>query len=189
MKTLGLIKSSWWMTVGLTLVLASPLAMAQPDRHPQGKPHYSSHDKGGNKHYRNDRDHKAARPHYNPPRYNQKSHPKPAAPVKVVHHTKVVHHAPPPRPHYRALPRDVSVIRHDVYQHRHHIKRGPTLPRHVHVVRGKPLPHHYGRVLAYEHHHYLPYYEGYEWRSAGRDLILVAAATGIVYTILDNVLN
>ena len=35
----------------------------------------------------------------------------------------------------------------------------------------------------------LPYYEGYEWKQIGRDVVLVAIATGIVYEILRNVLE
>ncbi|MGA4601390.1 RcnB family protein, partial [Ectopseudomonas hydrolytica] len=35
----------------------------------------------------------------------------------------------------------------------------------------------------------LPYYEGYEWKQIGRDVVLVAIATGIVYEILRNVLD
>lgn len=41
-----------------------------------------------------------------------------------------------------------------------------------------------GRLLSH-----LPYYPGYEWRQVGRDVVLIAIATGIVYEILDNVLD
>jgi Ni/Co efflux regulator RcnB len=34
----------------------------------------------------------------------------------------------------------------------------------------------------------LPYYPGYEWRRAGGDVVLIAAATGIVYEVLQGVL-
>ncbi|WP_390888748.1 RcnB family protein [Leclercia adecarboxylata] len=35
----------------------------------------------------------------------------------------------------------------------------------------------------------LPQYQGYEWRRVGSDIVLVAVTTGIVYTILQGVLN
>ncbi|MCK1787820.1 RcnB family protein, partial [Pseudomonas sp. TNT11] len=35
----------------------------------------------------------------------------------------------------------------------------------------------------------LPYYEGYEWRRSGPDVVLIAVGTGIVYEILEGVLN
>lgn len=35
----------------------------------------------------------------------------------------------------------------------------------------------------------LPHYDGYEWMQAGTDLLLVAVATGLIYEVLDNVLD
>ena len=35
----------------------------------------------------------------------------------------------------------------------------------------------------------LPVYPGYEWRRSGPDVVLIAVGTGIVYEILDGVLN
>lgn len=171
MKNSRLAKATLWITTSLVLAVTSSFAMAQPDRH-HHKPNYSHNKHHGQKH-RHYRDDKKARPHHAAPRY---------APPRHAHASH--------KPKYRPLPRDIKVIRKEIHPYRHHIKRGPVAHRHVHVVRGKPLPRHYGRVLAYDHyHHHLPYYSGYEWRSSGRDLILVAAATGIVYAVLDNVLN
>lgn len=82
----------------------------------------------------------------------------------------------------------MSSLRHQVYGKRHHFKRGPALPRHVVIVQGRPMPHGWGKPLPYNQLRHLPHYPGYEWRLAGRDLILIAATTGIVYAILDNVL-
>jgi hypothetical protein len=57
------------------------------------------------------------------------------------------------------------------------------------LARGKPLPpgiakNFDGRVASQ-----LPRYDGYEWKQAGTDVILVAIATGIVYEVLRNVLD
>jgi Ni/Co efflux regulator RcnB len=35
----------------------------------------------------------------------------------------------------------------------------------------------------------VPHYQGYEWRRAGGDLVLVALTTGIVHEILHDVLR
>ena len=35
----------------------------------------------------------------------------------------------------------------------------------------------------------LPRYEGYEWRRMGTDVVLIAIGTGIVYEVLQGVLN
>lgn len=57
------------------------------------------------------------------------------------------------------------------------------------LARGKPLPpgiakNFDGRVLSQ-----LPRYDGYEWKRAGSDVVLVAIASGIVYEVLRNVLD
>lgn len=145
--------------VGLAVLVASPSVFAQPDRH-HGQ---------GYKPPKYSSHHNKRRPEYQPS-YGAR-HPSPA---------RVVHHAPP---------RHFKFARDDFRRHAHKIHRGPALPPHVRVVHGHPLPRGYGRVVSYEHHHYLPHYAGYEWRSVGRDLVLVAATTGIVYAIVDNILN
>lgn len=57
------------------------------------------------------------------------------------------------------------------------------------LARGKPLPpgiakNFDGRIASQ-----LPRYDGYEWKQAGTDVVLVAIATGIIYEVLSNVLD
>ena len=70
---------------------------------------------------------------------------------------------------------------------------GPTssLPPGIakNLARGKPLPPGIAKNFDSRLVSRLPYYEGYEWKQIGRDVVLVAIATGIVYEILRNVLD
>ncbi len=57
------------------------------------------------------------------------------------------------------------------------------------LARGKPLPpgitkHFNNRLLEK-----LPHYEGYEWRQVGTDMVLVTLTTGLIYEVLDNVID
>ncbi|MFA5678641.1 MAG: anti-virulence regulator CigR family protein [Pseudomonas sp.] len=80
-------------------------------------------------------------------------------------------------------------LRREIHRNSHRLNRGPALPRHVHLVVGRPLPHGWSHRVPPGHVRHLPQYAGYEWHSAGRDLVLVAVTTGVVYSILDNILN
>jgi len=86
-------------------------------------------------------------------------------------------------------PQDFGPVRQSFQQHRDIIGRGHPLPPNVHYVVGRPLPHGYGARLDSRSLQYLPHYDGYEWRRMGTDAVLIAVGTGIVYTILDGVLN
>ena len=70
---------------------------------------------------------------------------------------------------------------------------GPTssLPPGIakNLARGKPLPPGIAKNFDSRLVSRLPHYEGYEWKQIGRDVVLVAIATGIVYEILRNVLD
>ncbi|SDS60792.1 hypothetical protein SAMN05216421_1836 [Halopseudomonas xinjiangensis] len=55
------------------------------------------------------------------------------------------------------------------------------------LQRGKPLPPGIAKKLDPQLADRLPDYPGYEWRQAGRDLILVAVTTGIIEAILGEV--
>jgi Ni/Co efflux regulator RcnB len=57
------------------------------------------------------------------------------------------------------------------------------------VVKGRPLPPGYGKRLDARSLQHLPRYDGYEWRRLGSDVVLIAVGSGIVYAILDGVLN
>ena len=103
-----------------------------------------------------------------------------AAPGYEQSHQPPVRQAPRP-------PADFRPVRVQIHANRHHIGYGPTPPPHVHIVRGKPLPPGWGRRLNAQQHRYVPHYQGYEWRRAGGDLVLVVLASGIVHEILHDV--
>jgi Ni/Co efflux regulator RcnB len=86
-------------------------------------------------------------------------------------------------------PADFGDVRRTIQEHREIIGRGQPLPPDVHIVRGHPLPRGYGRRLDARSLEYLPRYDGYEWRRLGPDVVLVALGSGIVYEILEGVLN
>ena len=86
-------------------------------------------------------------------------------------------------------PENFDSVRNTIQQHRDVIGRGQPLPPNIHVVKGRPLPPGYGKRLDSRSLQHLPRYEGYEWRRMGTDVVLIAVGTGIVYAILDGVLN
>lgn len=86
-------------------------------------------------------------------------------------------------------PADFGDVRRTITEHREIIGRGQPLPPGVHIVKGHPLPRGYGRRLDQRSLQYLPQYDGYEWRRLGPDVVLIAIGSGIVYEILDGVLN
>lgn len=176
MKTTSSWVRSLSAALGVAVLLAAPFAAAQPDRHHGHTPRYSPPKYSAHNH----------KSHAAPSRHDVRRH---AAPSRDYHHAPAVRHHAPARPTYRPLPSDYRHIRHDIRPFGHAIRRGPAVPSHYKVVRGHHLPPSYGRVIAVDHYHYLPRYAGYEWRSVGSDLVLVAAATGIVYAIVDNILN
>ncbi|MCS3467736.1 Ni/Co efflux regulator RcnB [Pseudomonas sp. JUb42] len=86
-------------------------------------------------------------------------------------------------------PDNFDDVRHTFQEHRDVIGRGQPLPPNIHIVKGHPLPRGYGKRLDQRSLQYLPRYDGYEWRRTGTDVVLVAIGTGIVYEILQGVLN
>lgn len=86
-------------------------------------------------------------------------------------------------------PENFDSVRNTIQQHRDVIGRGQPLPPNIHVVKGHPLPPGYGKRLDSRSLQHLPHYDGYEWRRLGSDVVLIAVGTGIVYAILDGVLN
>ncbi|MCD5975813.1 anti-virulence regulator CigR family protein [Pseudomonas quasicaspiana] len=86
-------------------------------------------------------------------------------------------------------PENFDGVRNTIQQHRDVIGRGQPLPPNIHVVKGRPLPPGYGKRLDARSLQHLPHYDGYEWRRMGTDVVLIAVGTGIVYAILDGVLN
>lgn len=95
----------------------------------------------------------------------------------------------PANDHRQAPPQDFGDVQRAFHERRAQIGRGPAVPPDVHIRQGHPLPHGYGKRLDERALHGLPRYEGYEWRRVGSDVVLIAVTTGIVYAILQGVLN
>ncbi|WP_437879776.1 anti-virulence regulator CigR family protein [Pseudomonas sp. LRF_L74] len=88
-----------------------------------------------------------------------------------------------------APPSDFSAVHQQFHERRDQIGRGAALPPGVQIVKGHPLPKGYGKRLDARALQGLPRYDGYEWRRAGSDVVLVAVTSGIVTAILSGVLN
>ncbi|MCC8341285.1 RcnB family protein [Pseudomonas stutzeri] len=86
---------------------------------------------------------------------------------------------------------DIGAVRITLRNHRDLLAPASSLPPGIqkNLARGKPLPPRIAKNLDNRLLGHLPRYEGYEWKQLGRDVILVAIATGIVYEILENVLD
>lgn len=55
--------------------------------------------------------------------------------------------------------------------------------------RGKPLPPGIAKNFDSRIAGQLPHYDGYEWQQVGTDVVLVTIATGLIYQVLQNVLD
>ncbi|UTW07199.1 RcnB family protein [Pseudomonas benzenivorans] len=86
---------------------------------------------------------------------------------------------------------DIGRVRIILGDNRHLLAPAGSLPPGIakNLARGKPLPP--GIAKRFDPHlsSQLPRYDGYEWKQIGRDVVLVAIATGIVYEVLRNVLD
>lgn len=91
---------------------------------------------------------------------------------------------------HRGPPQDFGPVRQIIHDNHGQFSRGAPPPPNVRLVRGEPLPRgYYGERLDNRALARLPVYQGYEWRRSGPDVVLIAVGTGIVYEILDGVLN
>ncbi|MEB0078388.1 anti-virulence regulator CigR family protein [Pseudomonas sp. CCI3.2] len=86
-------------------------------------------------------------------------------------------------------PQNFDHERQTFHDRHEYFTRGRDLPPNYHLERGRPLPRGYGDRMDPRALEQLPRYDGYEWRRVGPDVVLVAITTGVIYTILDNVLN
>jgi Ni/Co efflux regulator RcnB len=86
-------------------------------------------------------------------------------------------------------PQDFGPVRQTIHDNRDSFGRGNPPPPGIRVVKGQPLPHGYGKRLDNRALAHLPRYQGYEWRRMGTDVVLIAIGTGIVYEVLQGVLN
>ncbi|WP_444816244.1 anti-virulence regulator CigR family protein [Stutzerimonas frequens] len=99
--------------------------------------------------------------------------------------------APAQQYHHQGPSVDIGAVRITLRNHRELLMPPSSLPPGIqkNLARGKPLPPGIAKNLDNRLLGHLPRYEGYEWKQLGRDVILVAIATGIVYEILENVLD
>lgn len=86
-------------------------------------------------------------------------------------------------------PPDLGPARERIQALRGQIGRGEALPPGLRLERGRPLPAGYGRPLPPGIVRQLPEYPGYQWRQLGTDVVLIAVGTGLVYAILQGVLD
>ena len=86
---------------------------------------------------------------------------------------------------------DLGAVRITLRDYRDLLAPASSLPPGIqnNLARGKPLPPGIAKTMDSRLLDRLPRYDGYEWKQIGRDVILVAIATGIVYEILENVLD
>jgi len=99
-------------------------------------------------------------------------------------------HRGPQNDHRGGPPRDFGPVRQTIRDNHGYFVRGAPPPPGIHLVRGQPLPRgYYGERLDNRALNHLPRYQGYEWRRMGGDIVLIAIGSGIVYEILDGVLN
>ncbi len=86
-------------------------------------------------------------------------------------------------------PQDFGPVRQTIQDHRDVFRPGNPPPASIRAIKGQPLPRGYGARLDGPALKHLPRYEGYEWRRMGTDVVLIAIGTGIVYEVLQGVLN
>lgn len=86
---------------------------------------------------------------------------------------------------------DIGRVRIVLGDNRNLIGNASALPPGIqkNLARGKPLPPGIAKKFDNRLIGKLPHYDGYEWKQAGTDVVLVAIATGIVYEVLRNVLD
>ncbi|MDL2259361.1 anti-virulence regulator CigR family protein, partial [Deltaproteobacteria bacterium OttesenSCG-928-K17] len=99
------------------------------------------------------------------------------------------------RPHYnRPNPQSQGLNRHKAWQmaREHKLTGYKAVPKNYRqkMVKGRPLPSKVKhRPVPGPMRHRLPAYRGYEWHMVGRDLVLVAVGTLVIYEIFQNVFD
>jgi hypothetical protein len=86
---------------------------------------------------------------------------------------------------------DIGRVRIVLGDNRQLIGPSSSLPPGIakNLARGKPLPPGIAKNFDSRVASQLPRYDGYQWKRAGTDVVLVAIATGIIYEVLRNVLD
>ncbi|UJJ32079.1 anti-virulence regulator CigR family protein [Halopseudomonas maritima] len=83
-----------------------------------------------------------------------------------------------------------DVIRSIFRDNREWVQRGDNLPPGIrkNLARGKPLPPGIAKQLDPRLVNRLPHYDGYEWRQIDGDVVLAEIATGIIESIIYDVI-
>jgi len=83
---------------------------------------------------------------------------------------------------------DDRLIRSIFRDNREYVSRGDSLPPGIrkNLARGKPLPPGIAKQVDPRLSRQLPHYDGYDWRQAGEDAILVSVTTGIIEAIIND---
>jgi hypothetical protein len=86
---------------------------------------------------------------------------------------------------------DIGRVRIVLGENRQLIGPAQSLPPGIrkNLARGKPLPPGIAKRFDGQLLGQLPHYDGYEWRQVGTDVVLVALASGLIYEIIENVLD
>lgn len=86
---------------------------------------------------------------------------------------------------------DIGRVRIVLGDNRELIGPAQSLPPGIrkNLARGKPLPPGIAKRFDNRLLGQLPRYDGYEWRQVGTDVVLVTLATGLIYEIIENVLD
>ncbi len=86
---------------------------------------------------------------------------------------------------------DIGRVRIVLGDNRRLIESAQPLPPGIRrkLARGQPLPPGIAKRFDTRLNERLPHYDGYEWRQAGTDVVLVTLATGLVYEVLHDVLH
>lgn len=82
---------------------------------------------------------------------------------------------------------DIPHIRTVIRNNRDYWGHPSSLPPGIqkNLARGKPLPPGIAKRLDSRLLERLPHHDGYDWRQAGRDLILISVATGIIQEVVS----
>ncbi|MBC9251526.1 hypothetical protein A9179_14740 [Pseudomonas alcaligenes] len=86
---------------------------------------------------------------------------------------------------------DIGRVRIILGDNRELIGPAQSLPPGIrkNLARGKPLPPGIAKRFDNRLLGQLPHYDGYEWQQVGTDVVLVTLATGLIYQVLENVLD
>ncbi len=81
-----------------------------------------------------------------------------------------------------------QLVRSIFRDNRQYVDSRDSLPPGIrkNLARGKPLPPGIAKQIDPRLSRHLPHYDGYDWRQAGEDAILVSVTTGIIEAIIND---